>query len=338
MDFDPGNRKKTAAEPSLRAAVAPYQRSDLSRSLWQIANSLLPYLLLWALMVKSLAYPYWITLALAVPAAGFLTRIFIIFHDCAHGSFFARQKANDFLGCFLGVLIFTPFFQWRHEHVMHHATSGDLDRRGFQNIDTLTVTEYLGLPAWKRLRYRLLRHPLILLTLGPIWESLFRPRVPFPHTRGRARRNVHWTSLAIVTTALMLSWKIGLESFLLVQLPILQVAGAVAIWTFYCQHQFEGAYWAHHGEWSFESSALLGSSYLRLPGVLQWFTGNVGFHHIHHLSPRVPNYHLAASHRAHPRFQEVPTLTFWSSFRLHALKLWDEERQELVKLRAIRES
>lgn len=318
--------------PSLREAVAPYQRADLRKCLWQIANSLIPYLLLWVLMVRSLTYSYWLTLALAVPAGGFLVRIFIIFHDCAHGSFFARQKANDLVGFLFGVLTFTPFSQWRHDHAVHHATSGDLDRRGFQDVDTLTVAEYLGLPRWKRLRYRLYRHPFVMVTLGPLWESLLRPRVPYPHSRGRERRSVHWTNLAVLIVAVILSWQIGLGPYLLIQLSVLQVAGTIAIWIFYGQHQFEGAYWMRHGEWNFEDAALLGSSYLRLPKVLQWFTGNIGFHHIHHLSPRVPNYHLEATHRAHPRFQEVPTITAWSSLKLYALKLWDEERQELVKL------
>jgi acyl-lipid omega-6 desaturase (Delta-12 desaturase) len=323
------------ASTRLRAVIAPYQRADLRRSLWQVANTFIPYLLLWYLMYRSLAVAYWITLALAVLAAGFLVRIFIILHDCGHGSFFSSQRANDILGSICGVFTFTPYFQWRHDHAMHHATSGDLDRRGYGDVHTLTVAEYRAMSRWGRFKYRTFRHPLLMLLAGPIWSFIISQRIILPSSRSRERRSVHATNLALLIMASLLSLLMGLKAYLLIQLPVALLAATVAVWLFYCQHQFEETYWAQHKDWDFETAALEGSSYFHMPRILQWFTGNIGFHHVHHLNPRIPNYHLEASHNAHPRFQEATTLTWWSSWRCFIFKLWDEERQQLVRLREI---
>ncbi len=286
-------------------------------------------------MYRSLAISYWLTLALIVLASGFLVRIFIILHDCGHGSFFRSQRANDLLGSICGVLTFTPYLQWRHDHAMHHATAGDLDRRGYGDVYTLTVAEYRAMSRVDRLKYRFFRHPVLMLLAGPVWSFLLLQRVSLATSRARERRSVHLTNLAILAMAVGLALLMGWKAYLLIQLSVVLLAGTVAVWLFYCQHQFEEAYWAEHEEWDFEKAAIEGSSYFHMPRVLQWFTGNIGFHHVHHLNPRIPNYHLEASHKAHPRFQEATVLTWRSSLQCFAFKLWDEERRQMVRLREI---
>lgn len=336
MDFDPGDRRRAAPASGLRAAIAPYQRPDLRRSLWQVVNTFVPYVLLWCLMARSVTYSYGLTLILAVIAGGFMIRIFIILHDCGHGSFFPAQRANDILGSLCGVLTFMPYLQWRHEHNLHHASSGDLEQREVGgDVVTLTVAEYLRLDRRGRCKYLLLRHPLVLLILGPVWKFLLLQRLPLPIARRRERRSVHATNAGILAMILILSWALGFKSYLLIQAPVFMAGTIPGFWIFYCIHQFEDAYWTRHEDWDFDAAALRGSSYLRLPRVLQWFTGSIGFHHVHHFSPRIPNYFLAASHHAHPRFQDVTTLTLGSTREVFALKLWDEERQRLVRLRDI---
>lgn len=325
-----------APNSSWRAVVAAYQSPDLRRSIWQLVNSLVPYLLLWYFMVQSLAYSYWLTLALSVLAAGFLVRIFIIFHDCGHGSFFRSKRANAIIGTVCGLLTFTPYYQWRHDHAMHHASAGDLDRRGSGDVYTLTVAEYLRMASWDQLKYRVFRHPLVMLTAGPIYSFIVTQRFVLPNAGPRERRSVYATNITLLALIVIMSLTIGLWQFLLIQLPVALFAGALAIWLFYCQHQFEGTYWAHHDTWDYEAAALQGSSYFKMPRVLQWFTGNIGFHHVHHLSPRIPNYNLEACHNAHPRFQEATTITFGSSLKYFSLKLWDEESQRLVGVRELR--
>ncbi len=319
-----------------RPAIAPYQRPNVRHSIWQIVNTFVPYAVLWYLMVLSLAYSYVITLALAVLTSGFLVRIFIILHDCGHGSFLPSKRASGIIGSICGVLTLTPYYQWRHDHAMHHATAGDLDRRGHGDVQTLTVAEYLQLSPWKRLSYRVFRHPLVLLLVGPIFTFVVSQRFVLPTSGPRERHSVYATNAILVAVAVGMSALIGVWSYLSIVLPVVMCAGAAAVWLFYCQHQFEGTYWTHHEEWDFEAAALQGSSYFRLPRVLQWFTGNIGFHHVHHLSPRIPNYNLEACHNAHPRLQEVTTITIRSSLSAFALKLWDEERAELVGLKEVR--
>ena len=311
-------------------ALAKYQGAELSRSLWQLCSALLPYLCLLYLSYRSLAHGAWLTAPLLLLAGGFLVRTFVIFHDCAHGSFFTSRRANELAGTVLGVLLFTPFHEWRRRHSIHHAGSSDLDRRGWWDIETLTVREYLSLSPWGRLRYRLYRHPLVLFGLGPLAFFLFIQRLPAPGARRRQLLSVLWTNAGIVLTAALLSWLIGFRTYLLVQLPVLWLAATAGMWLFYVQHQFAGGYWARHGEWDYLSAALRGSSYYRLPRPLQWFTANIGFHHIHHLSTRIPNYNLERCHAENPRLQEVNTLTLLSGFRALSVRLWDEDAATMI--------
>jgi len=302
----------------------------VGRSVWQVVNTLVPYALLWYLMSRGLAVSYWITLPLAVLAAGFMIRVFIIFHDCGHGSFFKSQKAADLVGMITGVLTFTPYYHWRWEHALHHSTAGDLDRRGLGDVWTLTVQEYLESSRWRRFAYRLARNPIVLFVLAPVFLFVVKQRFASPKARRRERRSVYWTNLAVLAWAAALSWVLGWKAYLLIQLTVMAVGGTAGVWLFYVQHQFEGVYWARHGQWDFTAEALQGSSFYKLPKIMQWFTGSIGFHHIHHLNPRIPNYNLAKCQRAVPLFQAVKPITLWSSLRSLTFRLWDERRQKLV--------
>ena len=321
-----------------RSAVAKYEAPELSRSAWQVVNTVVPYVALWYLMYRSIDFSYWATLALAVPAAGFASRLFIIFHDCGHGSFFVPRKANTLLGFFTGILTLTPYHSWRHEHAIHHATSGDLDRRGVGDIWTMTVNEYLTSSFRDRLRYRLYRNPLVLFVLGPLYLFIVAQRFPRRGASKRERRSVHWTNLALVGVLAVMTVTIGLKAFIMVQLPILGIVSAAAVWMFYVQHQHEGVAWRRHEQWDYLTAALEGSSFYKLPKILQWFTGNIGFHHIHHLSPRIPNYFLQKCHDDSALFWDVREITLFSSARSLTFRLWDEEHHELVGFRRSRAS
>ncbi len=318
------------SNPMWKRIVSRYEKPALSRSVWQVANTVVSYGILWYLMYRSLAISYWITLALAIPAGGFLVRLFIIFHDCGHGSFFRSRKANDTLGVITGILTFTPYYQWRRKHAIHHATSSDLDRRGTGDVWTLTVREYLEAPRWKRCVYRLMRNPVVLFGIAPLFLLVVGQRLPWRKADRRERTNVFWTNLAIVGMAALLSWQMGLQAYLMIQGTVLMIAGSVGVWLFYVQHQFDGAYWEHHDRWDYVTAALQGSSFYKLPRVLQWFTGNIGFHHIHHLSPGIPNYNLEKCYRADPLFQSVERVTLLSSLKSLTYRLWDEERHVWV--------
>jgi len=303
---------------------------------WQLVNTLVPYAALWYLMYLSLRVSVWLALPLAVLAAGFLVRVFIIFHDCGHGSFFPSRKANDIVGFITGVLTLTPYHHWRWEHALHHATSSDLDRRGVGDVWTLTVQEYLESSRWKRFAYRLARNPVVLFGLAPIFLFAIRQRIPSGKAPRRERHSVAWTNLGIVCVGAGLSWVFGFKTYLLLQLLIMAIGGCAGIWLFYVQHQFEGAYWERSADWDYSTAALKGSSFYKLPKVLQWFSGNIGFHHIHHLSPRIPNYHLEKCHKAEPLFQTVKPVTLFGSLKSLTFRLWDEQRQKLVGYRALR--
>ena len=318
-----------------KAIVARYQQPAVWRSGWQIVNTLVPYALLWYLMYHSLAVSYWLTAPLAVLAGGFLVRVFIIFHDCGHGSFFKSARANNVLGFITGVLTFTPYFHWRWEHAMHHGTSGDLDRRGVGDVWTMTVQEYLESPRWKRLSYRLVRNPFFLFLIAPLFVFLIKQRFSYGSGGKRERRSVLWANLAILGVGAAMSWVFGLQAYVVIQLAVMAVAGSAGMWLFYVQHQFEGVHWERHEEWDYAKAALQGSSFYKLPKVLQWFSGNIGFHHLHHLSPRIPNYHLEPCHRSDPLFQRVPTVTLWGSLKALGLHLWDEQRRQLVGFRQL---
>jgi omega-6 fatty acid desaturase (delta-12 desaturase) len=322
-----------------KAIVARYQKPSTWRALWQIVDSIVPYVLLWYLMYRSLSISWWLTLPLAVLASGFLIRIFIIFHDCGHGSFFKSQLANDTVGFIAGVITFTPYYHWRWEHAVHHAGSGDLDKRGTGDIWTMTVQEYLESSRWKRFAYRLARNPIVLFVIAPIFLFLIRQRFPSPGASKRERESVQWMNLAILGMVTGLIWIFGFKSYLLIQLTITGVGGAIGIWMFYVQHQFEGVYWERGEDWDYTAAALQGSSFYKLPKILQWFSGNIGFHHIHHLSPRIPNYNLERCHKADPLFQNVPSVTLLSSLKALTFRLWDEPLRQLVgygRLRDIR--
>jgi len=296
-------------KPTWQQVVAKYQNPSLQRSLWQVANTLIPYLILLTLMYVSLSFSYWLTLALALPTGGLLTRAFIIFHDCGHGSFFKSQRWNNFLGAICGLLVFTPYYQWRFEHAIHHATSGDLDRRGTGDIVTLTVAEYVQLSRWGSFKYRLYRSPIVMLGIGPWFSFLISQRFINPISKRRERFSVYFSNFFIAALLVVAALTIGVKAFLLIQLPIAFVGGLGGIWLFYIQHQFEGTYWQRHAEWDYATAAIRGSSYFKLPKVLQWFTGNIGFHHIHHLSSRIPNYALQQCMEENPEFQDVTTIT-----------------------------
>jgi omega-6 fatty acid desaturase (delta-12 desaturase) len=327
----------SAAGKSWVKVVTRYQTPDTRTALWQVFSSFVPLFLLQVLMYLSLQWSYWITLALSILAGGFMMRIFIILHDCGHGSFFKSQKWNDFLGVICGIWTFTPYFQWRHGHAIHHATSGDLDRRGIGDIETLTVREYNALSRWGRLRYRIYRHPVVMFLIGAPLLFLFGQRLADNSLPKRERYNVHFTNVAIVTGAVLTSLLIGWREYLMIMLPSFIVGSITGVWMFYLQHQFEETYWKPHPEWDYYTASIKGSSYYKLPKILQWFTGNIGFHHIHHLSPKIPNYMLEKCFKENPMFQDVTTLTLASSFKTLAWRLWDEDQQRMVGFSRARE-
>jgi omega-6 fatty acid desaturase (delta-12 desaturase) len=317
--------------PRWQDLTAEYQKPGTLRSLWQLTNSVIPYLCLWYVMYRSLEISYWLTLALSVLAAGFLVRIFIIFHDCCHGSFFQSKRATDIAGFITGVLTFTPYDRWRREHSMHHATAGDLDRRHVGGeIWVMTVDEYLASPLRTRLAYRLYRSPLVMFLIGPSYLFLFKHRFSNRKARGRERHNVYWTNLGVVAFITLLVALVGPRAYLMIQIPIMVVGGAAAVWLFYVQHIFEGVYWERHDKWDYKRAAIDGSSFYRLPRILHWFTGNIGYHHIHHLSPRIPNYLLRRCHEENPALAPANPLTLLSSLRSLRLRLWDEEHHQMV--------
>jgi omega-6 fatty acid desaturase (delta-12 desaturase) len=332
---------ESRARTEWRAVVARYQGSDVTRSIVQMATTLLPLSAMLYVMYQSLALPYWVTLLLAVPTAGLLVRTFIIMHDCAHGSFFPSRTANEIVGWFTGVLTLTAFSAWRHSHALHHASSGDLDRRGHGDVDTITVSEYLALNRRQRFKYRLFRNPAVLFGIGPIFFMIDN-RIPKELSLKNADIRSTWTTnLAIVVLSVAASFWIGWRATFLVYFPAMYIAAAAGIWLFYVQHQFEDAYWKDHEEWDYATSAIRGSSYFKLPAVLQWFTGNIGLHHVHHLGPRIPNYKLERCHTENPLFHDVTVLTLRQSFATMRLTLWDEDRQRLVgysDVKALRKS
>jgi acyl-lipid omega-6 desaturase (Delta-12 desaturase) len=319
-----------------REVVARYQQPDIWRSYWEIANSILPYFFLLYLMFRSLEISYWLTLALSLPTAGFLMRIFIIFHDCGHGSFFKSKRLNAFWGFVTGVITYTPYHYWTRDHAIHHATVSDLDRRGIGDVKTMTVKEYLALSTWGKLEYRLYRNPLIMFVLGPAVVFLVIHRFARKDAGKRERYSVYWTNFALLVAYLVLIPAIGLQTYLLVHLPVLLVGFSAGVWLFYVQHQFEGTYWEHHKDWDFVTAAIKGSSFYKLPKILQWFTGNIGFHHIHHLSPRIPNYLLEKCHNENPMFQDIEPVTLLSSLKCLKFRLWDDERLILVGYDALK--
>src|SRR3954466_5892851 len=317
------------AVPSAQA-LAPYAVPDLRRALLDLGAAVLPYVALSALMYAALDVSYWLTLAIAIPAAGFLLRTFILFHACTHGLFVPPRRANAWLGVALGLVVFSPFHAWRYNHAVHHGTAGDLDRRGTGDLHTLTVDEYNAASRGGRLAYRLFRNPLVMFGIGPIYSLLIQPRLVSRSARPRIRRSVMGTNVALALMVGGLCWVMGWREYLLVQAPTVVLAGAAGVFLFYVQHQFEDTYWQRPDEWTFADAALRGSSHLVLPQPLQFFTGNIGLHHVHHLNARIPNYNLQRAHDENPVFHSVPELSLGDALRAPRLKLWDEDRGRLV--------
>lgn len=321
---------ETATTSSWKEKIAPYQQPDLKRSIWQLANTLIPYFALWYAAYVTLSYSYWATIGISALAALFLVRTFIIAHDCGHGSFFRSNRANAFWGSITSILAFLPYHAWRHEHALHHAKSGDLDHRGTGDIKLLTVEEYRAASPRDRFLYRLYRHPAIMLGLGPYYIFLISYRFWTKSAGRRTKLSVLRNNLALLAIFALAHFTIGLKAFTLVQLPIITVAGIAGLWMFYIQHQFEGVQWERHEEWTYLDQALHGSSYYALPKVLQWFTGNIGFHHVHHLGAKIPNYCLEKCHNEVAFLRNTKPIMFFQSLRFVRLRLWDEEKGKLV--------
>jgi omega-6 fatty acid desaturase (delta-12 desaturase) len=326
-----GNQK-----PEWIAIVSRYNKPDNLRSWWQIINSVGGYLLLWILMVYTLEISYWLTLPLTVIAAGFLVRIFIIFHDCGHGSFFRSKRLSTVVGIITGLFVFTPYHKWHHEHKVHHQTVGNLDKRGMGDVKTLTVKEYLKLSRWQKFLYRLYRNPFFLIGVAPILLFTILFRFTKSYMTPREKLYVHLTTLALAGLVTLVIMAIGWKAYLLIQLPVLYIATVHGVWLFYIQHQYRHVQWATDETWEYKTIALQGSSMFKLPVILNWFTGNIGFHHIHHLSPLIPNYNLKRCHYENEMFMAVKPVTFFSAFESLMLRLWDEKRQMLIGFSEIR--
>lgn len=324
------DRGSGARAPRREFSLEPYARPDLARTFVALLTSVVPFLLLWGCMYLALPVSYALVLVLAIPTAGFLVRTYILFHDCAHGSLLAGRRANTYLGSVLALIVFTPFARWRHDHAVHHATAGDLDRRGIGDVPTLTVAEYNARSWQARLGYRLFRNPVVMFGLGPIYAMVLSPRWINRSADARIQRSVWRTNLALVVVVGGLCWLLGWREFLLVQAPIVVFAGATGVWLNYVQHQFEQTYWRRPEDWSYRDAALQGSSYLRLPKILQFFTGNIGLHHVHHLNPKIPNYNLQRAQDENPIFHNVPKLSLLDGLRAIRLKLWDEDAARLL--------
>ena len=332
----PPDTDSDRGRPYWRESVARHEQPSLRHSLIDVATSVIPYLALSVAMYLCLDVSVWLTLALAVPTAGFLLRTFIVFHDCAHGSFLPTKRENLWLGRFTGLLVFQPFGNWRHNHAVHHGTAGDLDRRGTGDVPTLTVEEYVSRPWKQRLAYRLFRSPVVMFGIGPIWSLMIGPRIWSNKMRPRQRRSVIATNLALAVTIGAIVWLVGLQAWLLVQMPIAVLAGTLGVFLFYVQHQFEDVYWESSQQWDYAEAALQGSSYLKLPKLLQFFSGNIGLHHVHHLSAKIPNYNLQRAHDENPIFHEVPVLSVRDGLRSVRLKVIDPKSGRLLTWRQVK--
>jgi omega-6 fatty acid desaturase (delta-12 desaturase) len=335
---DAQSEKSLLPTRELLKALAPYREPDHTRSTLELAITGCAFVLLWAAAWWALSISYWLTLAICVPAAAFNVRLFLIQHDCGHSAFFRRKDVNDWVGRILGVLTLTPYDYWRRSHAIHHATSGNLDKRGIGDIDVVTVKEYRALPRSGRILYRLYRHPIVMFIIGPAYQFLLRNRLPLVLAEADRR---YWistmgTNVSVGIVVGIMIYVVGLGPFLMVQLPVTLIASSIGVWLFYVQHQFEHTQWDKDEDWQIHDAALYGSSHYDLPGVLRWITANIGVHHVHHLSSRIPFYRLPQVLRDFPELSEVRRLTLFESFACLKLRLWDENQRRLVSLKEAR--
>ncbi len=335
--ISPDTPASGAAATDWNALLAPYRQPHAGRAVFQLASTAVLLAAVWAAMLWSLTVSYGLTLALAVPAALLIVRLFMLQHDCGHGAFFRSQRLNNAIGSLIGFVTLVPYEYWRKTHAIHHATSGNLDHRSFGDIDTLTVREYLSRPRFKRLLYRLYRHPAVMLLIGPTYQFIIKHRLPLdtPRTWRREWASVHWTNVGVAALVVLMGLAVGFGRFALIQLPITLVAGSVGVYLFYVQHQYEDTYWRYRESWNYYAAGLEGASHLVMPKVLQWFTANIGLHHIHHVSSRIPNYHLQRCYDENPALQRVTRLTLGESLRTLGLTLWDEDERRLVGFREL---
>jgi acyl-lipid omega-6 desaturase (Delta-12 desaturase) len=323
-------------EKSWQSVITRYNKPRISLSIWQLINSIIPYLLLWVLMIYTIRISFWLTLPLTILAAGFLMRIFIIFHDCGHGSFFRSGKLNFYIGSVCSILAFTPYHRWTDSHRTHHQTVGNLDKRGIGDVWTYTVQEYQALSPWERLKYRFYRHPLVLLGLGGFVVFVITNRFTTRIMNRKQKLNIYYTNAILAFVAIGMSLLIGWQAYLSIQLPVIYFAGIYGVYLFYLQHQYEDVFWCRNKDWDYKTMAIEGSSFFKLPAILQWFTGNIGFHHIHHLGPTIPNYNLPRCHDENPIFQNTKPITFWSGLKSFRIRFWDEDGQRVVSLRDLK--
>ncbi|UOR10819.1 fatty acid desaturase [Halobacillus amylolyticus] len=323
-------------QAQLKKNVASFAKPDAIAAIRQLINTLLPFFILWFLAYQSLAISVWLTLPLAILAGGFVIRIFIIFHDCTHQSFFKNKKANRIIGTITGIITLFPFEKWKRDHSIHHATSSNLDKRGTGDVWVMTVDEYIAASFWERMSYRLYRNPIVMFGLGPIYLFLISNRFNRKGAKRRERMNTYLTNTVVAAIYALLIWAIGWQAFLIIQIPILYVSGTLGIWLFYVQHQFEDSYFEDEEQWDFVKAAVDGSSYYKLPKILQWVSGSIGFHHVHHLSPRVPNYHLEKAHESTPPLQKATTITLASSLKSIRFRLYDTENKSFVSFKEIK--
>ncbi|MBU1002599.1 MAG: fatty acid desaturase [Proteobacteria bacterium] len=338
MSTVPDAAQELPSVDALRQALKPYAKPALAPALWQLSSTLGAYLALWVLMAVFVRYdlPFWAFIVPVALAAGLLVRLFIFFHDCTHSSFLPSRRANRLVGYLTGVLTFTPFESWGRAHLVHHGTYADLDRRGQGDIWTLTVEEYRAAPWYKRLGYRLFRNPLVFLGVGPAYQFLIVNRLYVKGQGAKERRSVNITNALILAMIALGGWTVGWGAYFALQLAVMLMAGVLGVWLFYVQHQFEGGYWARHEQWDPVAAALKGCSYYKLPRVLQWISGNIGLHHVHHLLPRIPNYRLQECYDEVPVLQQVAPLTLRASLKSLWLNLWDEQRERLVSFRSLK--
>jgi omega-6 fatty acid desaturase (delta-12 desaturase) len=315
--------------------IAKYLEPSLGRSIWQITNTFIPYIGLWILIVYSLSVSYWLTAFLIVLAAGFLVRLFIIFHDCGHGSYFKSQRANRMVGMFFGILAFTPYDKWHKQHMRHHGSVGNLDKRGVGDVWTMTKEEYQASDKWIRTKYRFYRSPLVMFGIGSLYVFLIQNRLTRKEMTKKEKLNVYFTNAALLLLFVVMSLIIGFWTFVIIQISILYIAAISGLWLFYLQHQYEDVTWFRNNNWNYLTVALEGSSFVKFPKLLQWFSGNIGFHHIHHLNSRIPNYYLSKCYRENSVFKEVKPVTFIMSMKSLKLRLWDEQIQKMVSFNGL---